>query len=770
MTQPGSPATPAHSFAPLSAEFLKLVHGEGVQIYAIVGDGQILHRWFCSTGSAGVTLPLNPATVPGYVAATQQSVRLNDLSDVAGVAASCPGLQYDPALDPSPFGPERAVLALPVIFQSRPVGVIEVAAAAAAPGGGFSEASLRVAQQVAQSLAPTLAAQAGQTDRVAPVAKTAGAAQEPPPQDAGAPPGRSGPYDELISRNEVSAQTLRDFEYMASHARVSVGRLLIEKAGVPEKEVRACLSRFYGVPAVKFDPAERPDPILLDQLNRQYLERQRWVPLCRTGTHAIVLIDDPTDTSRLDEAREILEVLECEVRVGLLEDILAFLGEEGLAYVDLGPSSEREAELGNLAKELLAEHEADADTGTAAAELIDGEAPRVVRVVGELIANAIRLRASDLHIEPAGEQETGRARIRVDGVCHDVLAIPRGYMRAVVSRVKVMANLDIAERRIAQDGKMTVRLGQKTYELRVAVVPTVNGESIVLRILAPGSVLRLDQLNFSAPNLARIRSMLEVPHGILLVVGPTGSGKTTTLHGLLECLNTPERKIWTAEDPVEITQRGLQQLQVEPKKGVTFATALRAFLRADPDVILIGEMRDRETAHAGIEASLTGHLVLSTLHTNSAAETVTRLLDIGLDPANFADALIGVLAQRLVRVLCPDCKTPYHPDAEEIDRLVSGYGAGLFADLGVAAEALTLYRPVGCDRCMNTGYRGRTGIHELLVATPGLKRQIVRSKPADEIRDAAVAEGMRTLRQDGIMKVLLGQTDAAEVWAATVSA
>ncbi|NGZ29212.1 MAG: type II/IV secretion system protein, partial [Magnetococcales bacterium] len=321
------------------------------------------------------------------------------------------------------------------------------------------------------------------------------------------------------------------------------------------------------------------------------------------------------------------------------------------------------------------------------------------------------------------------------------------------------------ERRKPQDGKIVVKVKGKPLELRVATIPTVFGESAVMRVLAAGGALPFEKLNLSDRNFQETDRLIKIPYGIFLVVGPTGSGKTTTLHAVLGRINTPDKKIWTAEDPVEITQSGLQQVQVDSKIGFTFAAALRAFLRADPDAILIGEMRDHETAHAGIEASLTGHLVFSTLHTNSAPETVTRLLDLGLDPMNFSDALLGVLAQRLVRTLCKDCKEIHSPTDDEWQHLVHFYGEEFFPELGIE-RGVTIYRakPGGCGNCAKTGYKGRTGIHELLVNTAEMKRMIATGAKANALRELSIKQGMRTLVQDGVMKIFKGQTDLEQIF------
>jgi type II secretory ATPase GspE/PulE/Tfp pilus assembly ATPase PilB-like protein len=326
--------------------------------------------------------------------------------------------------------------------------------------------------------------------------------------------------------------------------------------------------------------------------------------------------------------------------------------------------------------------------------------------------------------------------------------------------------LDIAERRRPQSGKIMLRYEGRKIEYRLEVTPTVgNQEDAVLRILAASKPLPLDAMGFSSSNLAKFREILAKPYGIILCVGPTGSGKTTSLHSALGHINTPVRKIWTAEDPVEITQCGLRQVQVHPKIGFNFADALRSFLRSDPDVIMIGEMRDPETAQIAIEASLTGHLVFSTLHTNSAPETVVRLIEMGMDPYNFSDALLGILAQRLARKLCEHCKKPYHPDREEYDELVHGYGKEWFA-----AHSMTDYLPElsfmkkeGCEKCGGTGYKGRIAFHELLIGTKTVKDAIKKNTGVEQLRSLAIEEGMRTLRMDGIMKVFRGITDYEQV-------
>jgi type II secretory ATPase GspE/PulE/Tfp pilus assembly ATPase PilB-like protein len=374
----------------------------------------------------------------------------------------------------------------------------------------------------------------------------------------------------------------------------------------------------------------------------------------------------------------------------------------------------------------------------------------IVKLINKIIVDADTQGASDIHIEPYANEGKTIVRIRKDGSLIDFLEIPSVMRNKVVARVKIMSGLDIAERRKPQDGKIEFkRLGKQRIELRVATIPTVGGqEDVVMRILPGGDPIQIQDIGLSSRNYKDITKVVSSPYGLFFVCGPTGSGKSTTLHSILRYLNTPDRKIWTAEDPVEIKQKGLRQVQVISKIGLTFAAAMRAFLRADPDIVMVGEMRDQETTKTGIEASLTGHMVFSTLHTNSAAESIIRLLDMGMDPFSFADALNGVLAQRLAKRLCTEC-----------DKVLSHWRDN-FADKN---GNFTLHEPVGCDKCGGVGYIGRFGIHELLIASDAIKRCILEHKQVSEILSVALEEGMRTLKQDGIEKVLQGITDMTQV-------
>jgi type II secretory ATPase GspE/PulE/Tfp pilus assembly ATPase PilB-like protein len=470
-------------------------------------------------------------------------------------------------------------------------------------------------------------------------------------------------------------------------------------------------------------------------------------------------MENPDFLPARDSIRRLIPGKEFEFCVSLKEDIFKMIDH----FFDVKRTSLLE-DSGSI-EDILGQLTSNEDEGAEDFDRVSEEDGTIVQLVNKTIIDAYNRNASDIHVEPRQGKANAHIRFRVDGACQLYQTIPYTFKQAIVSRLKIMADLDISERRLPQDGKIKFKkYAPLDIELRVATIPTAGAnEDVVLRLLAGGEPIPLEKMGMSERNFDVFIEMISKPYGIVLVVGPTGSGKTTTLHAGLHYINKPETKIWTAEDPVEITQEGLRQVQVHPKIGFDFATAMRAFLRADPDVIMVGEMRDHETVSTGIEASLTGHLVFSTLHTNSAPETITRLLDMGMDPFNFADALLGILAQRLCRTLCKDCKEKYHPSREEYDGLRRGY-EGDFDALGMPYNSdLALYRPKGCPNCGNTGYRGRTGLHEILVGTDTMKSLIQGRAKMEEIRGQAIKDGMTTLMQDGIRKTMLGITDLLQV-------
>lgn len=533
--------------------------------------------------------------------------------------------------------------------------------------------------------------------------------------------------------------------------------ILLDHYDLPREAVGTALSEYYQCPYLPYDERTVLDAELFKTLNIDYLKRNLWLPIARRGTLIDILTTDPNDSEKNWDIRRAFSGVSIRYSVGLRRDIEQFLS------VVARPA--KNTLLGEILSELV--HDIPVvQPLEAPTSVVDENDSAIVRLANHMILEADRLGASDLHIEPYADRKDTIVRYRVDGSCFTHMKIPAAYRRAIVSRLKIMANLDIAERRKPQDGKISFKLStSRNMELRVATLPTAGGdEDVVLRLLTAKEPMSLHALEFSSATLEAMKGLSEKPHGLLLCVGPTGSGKTTTLHALLRHINTDERKIWTAEDPIEITQDGLRQVQVHHKIGLTFSTAMRAFLRADPDVIMIGEMRDKETADIAIEASLTGHLVLSTLHTNSAVETVVRLLDLGCDSFNFADSLLGILAQRLCKKICSECREAYCPSRQEWDELVQGYGGRVLAELDVAGpSSVNLHRGRGCPACNRTGFKGRVAIHEFLVVSEQLKKLIQSKAPASEILGVATREGMETLLQNGITKVLRGLTVYAQV-------
>ena len=563
--------------------------------------------------------------------------------------------------------------------------------------------------------------------------------------------------DALVYRGFISQADVLAAVHDSKDNSLDLETILLDHYGISKHALGSALSDFYQCPYLPYDERTVIDADLLKTLNLEYLKKNLWLPITRRGSLIDVLTSDPHDLDKGWDVRRTFPGMTIRYAVGLRRDIEQFLH----LATGQGTSGSIGAILGELIKEIHLESDIDSVSGA-----IDENDSAIVRLTNQVIAEADRLGASDIHIEPYADRKDMTVRLRIDGTCFTYMRIPAANRRAVVSRIKVMANLDIAERRKPQDGKIKYRLAKdREIEIRVATLPTSGqDEDVVLRLLTAKQPLPLDAMEFAPATLQAIQTIAEKPYGIILCVGPTGSGKTTTLHAILKHINTDERKIWTAEDPIEITQDGLRQVQVHPKIGLTFAAAMRAFLRADPDVIMIGEMRDKETADIAIEASFTGHLVLSTLHTNSAVETVTRLLDLGCDSFNFADAMLGVLAQRLCKRICTRCKEAYHPRRQEYDELAQGYGAQAWPTLGVEYRAdWRLYRGRGCESCNQTGFKGRIPLHELLRGSEEMKQHIQsRAKTADMF-SLAMKEGMSTLVQDGIRKVLRGETTYRQV-------
>ncbi|MCY7296302.1 GspE/PulE family protein [Alteromonas sp. a30] len=666
-----------------------------------------------------IKVAISPQSIAGFVALSQQPLIISDVNDAGELKQIHPRLKFENKFDKTSSFTTHDILCVPILNAGVLLGVVQFINK---KQGTFNDNDLGIANDLAALLGNKFRFELGGTKQ---------------------------PFQYLVHRNQISESALEQLMSSSKEHKQIVQRLISEHR-IPENEIGQALSVHYQVPYLAYLPDKYHLFQSESRLNLSYLKRNLVAVIADAAESPFVVMAEPNNAALLMEVERALGIESYEISVGLPDDILQYLGEAGASHK--GPG-----EMDDILDEISTSTD-DLDEQT---DELSDDAPAVVRLVSRILHDAKRMDASDIHIDAEKGAPT-RVRMRVDGVCRDITQIPASHHSAVIARIKIMANLNIAEKRIPQDGKLAFRMQGKSVEVRVATIPTVAGEGVVMRILAAGGAMPMDKLNMSPRNMEMLKTMVKKPHGILLVVGPTGSGKTTTLHAVLGYLNTPEKKIWTAEDPVEITQPGLQQVQVSPKIGFTFASALRAFLRADPDIILIGEMRDKETAHAGIEASLTGHLVLSTLHTNSAPETITRLLDLGLDPVNFSDACVGILAQRLIRTICKNCKEPYQANQSEIEFIKRQYGEALSHELNITPE-LTLYKGKGCDSCGGTGYKGRTGVHELLSMTPELRALVYKEASVSGLKAQSTQDGMRTLIQDGIYKVLKGDTDIAQV-------
>lgn len=568
----------------------------------------------------------------------------------------------------------------------------------------------------------------------------------------------------LLGQGSISKSQLAiALDRQGANRKAPLGSILVQMGAVDAMVVRRAMFRRLGIPYVSVLKFEL-EPVQLNPNHEEFMRKHAILPLFRTESRMVVAVADPLAAEPLQELAFCTK-LKIDPVMAAADELADVLEHCGAGFGAPKNISNLAARRGEAAASVLPEIDSTGEE--------DGA---VVRLVDMIVTEAIEYGASDIHIETARGNRPVCVRFRKDGVMFHYSDVPARFKEGLVSRIKIMSQLDISEKRHSQDGKVSFeRVGMAQVDLRVATIPTCGGaEDIVIRILTPPSAVSLDALGLAPDVLAQLRKLAARAQGLLFVCGPTGSGKTTTLHSLLATLNTPSTKIWTVEDPIEIAQEGLRQVQVQAKIGWSFAAVLRCLMRADPDIIMVGETRDPETARTVIEASLTGHLVLSTMHTNSAAESLVRLLDFGLDPFNFADALIGVLAQRLVRRMCTDCARACVATDDQVDLLAHAYcfetelnvaevQAQWRARHGDAHGCIHVKKAPGCARCDNTGYRGRVGLHELLVSTAEIKRMIHARVTAAELQRAAIAQGMRTLRQDGIEKVLLGVTTWEQV-------
>jgi type II secretory ATPase GspE/PulE/Tfp pilus assembly ATPase PilB-like protein len=740
----------------LSQDICELFNADRLTVYVMAEDkATIISKVKTGLNSfRDIRLPVSDMSVAGYVAQNRKLVNITDVYDDAELKRYSPRMQFLKEVDKRTGYRSKQMLACPIedAASSELLGVLQVI------NNKIDVPFSTVVVEGAQELAKTLAVAFTQRQKL-PQVRTK--------------------YDALIAEAVISASELDLAQRSARRKSVDLEEVLVHEFQVRLPLIGDALSKFFKVPYEPFK-SDRVKPVdLLRNLKRDYVEANQWLPLEETTEGVVVLSPDPERVQTSRVANNVYPKSKVVYRVTTHQEFVKTLEQFFGALSDLGSVTDILSDMGD--------EEYGEGVGDDVAAAADNE---LVRLVNKVIIDACQQGASDIHIEPRPGKEKTLIRFRKDGTLVPYIDVPASFRNSLVARLKIMCDLDISEKRKPQDGKIKFRkYGPLDIELRVATLPTAGGlEDVVLRILAGGEPIPLDQLGLSPNNRDNLLKCIEKPYGLFFVCGPTGSGKTTTLHSVLGHLNRPETKIWTAEDPVEITQKGLRQVQVNKKAGLDFATVMKAFLRADPDIIMVGEMRDPETTGIGIEASLTGHLVFATLHTNSAPESIVRLLDMGMDPFNFADALLGILAQRLGKRLCKDCKLAYNPAPDEIQSLLTEYCEELRHTndwkrdpQGAAAMIhgewqkrfakdgkFTLYRAKGCSTCGDTGYKGRVGLHELLVGTDPIKKLIQEKARVAQVLAEALNSGMRTLKMDGIEKVMQGITDIKQVRAVCI--
>jgi len=747
----------------VSADVCALFNADRLTIYSMGEDKQsIISKVKTGLNSfKDLKLPIAEHSIAGYVALSKKTANLKDVYDENELRGLNPNLRFLQEVDKRTGYRTKQMLVAPILEagSSELIGVIQIINnKAGVPFGALAEEGVG-------ELAQTLAIAFKQRQKPT-LAKTK--------------------YDYLIADAVLSAG---EFELAARQARkkaVDIEQVLTDEFQVKIPAIGAALSKFFGVPYEPFKSDRVKPADLLKNLKREYVEANQWVPIDDTKEGLAVLCLDPERIRSSRIAANVFPKARILFKVATQKDfketVNQFYGAEA-AGGDLGNVEDLLGAMGDdTGGEALESGAADEASAAADNEL--------VKLVNKVIVDAYNQGASDIHIEPYPGKAKTEIRFRKDGSLGPYIEVPASYRAAIAARLKIMCDLDISEKRRPQDGKIKFKkFGPLDIELRVATIPTAGGvEDIVMRILAAGEPIPLEKMGFTARNLEQLQGTVSKPYGLFFVCGPTGSGKTTTLHSVMKYLNTPDTKIWTAEDPVEITQKGLRQVQVNKKAGLDFAVVMKAFLRADPDIIMVGEMRDKETTSTGIEASLTGHLVFATLHTNSAPESITRLLDMGMDPFNFSDALLGILAQRLAKRMC-GCKQTYTPESAELTSFLREYCEELMATSRFKADPkgsmeavykdwikqygndkgqLTFYKPVGCDKCGGSGFKGRCGLHELLIATDKLKKLIQEHSRVAEMLAQCLEDGMRTLKQDGMEKCLMGVTHMKEVRAVCV--
>ncbi len=747
----------------VSIELCGLFLADRLTVYLTSEDkGSIISKVKTGLNSfKDIKLPINEQSVAGFVGVNKRVLNIRDVYDAAELKVHSPKLNFLKGVDAKTGYRTRQMLVAPIAEAKTNdlIGIIQIINTKS--GQPFPQYMEEGVLHLCETMAIAFRQRQGASGRIQ----------------------VRGKYDALVTGAVISAEEIELAQRLSRRKNIDLETVLIDEFQVKVPVLGAALATYFGVVYEPFRQDRLKPPDLLRNMSREFCLTNQWVPVDDTKDGIVVVTPDVERTRTSRMVANVYPKNKIIYRVTTQREFITTLDQLfGASMTDSGNINDLLGDLDDDAEGL------DAGRDDIASAASDNE---LVKLVNKVIIDAYQQGASDIHIEPYPGKGKTEIRFRKDGSLTPYIQIPASYRNALAARLKIMCDLDISERRKPQDGKIKFKkFGPLDIELRVATIPTAGGvEDIVMRILAAGEPIPLDKLGLSKRNQEQCKIAIEKPYGLFFVCGPTGSGKTTTLHSVLGYLNKPDTKIWTAEDPVEITQKGLRQVQINKKAGLEFSIIMKAFLRADPDIIMVGEMRDKETVSIGIEASLTGHLVFATLHTNSAPESIIRLLDMGMDPFNFADALLGILAQRLAKRLCAKCKQARAATDEEVQMLLEEYALELMnteswkkdpqgerakllafwvKEFGDKNGGLTLHSAKGCDTCSDSGYKGRVGLHELLIATDRVKKDIQEHARVSQMFATALEEGMRTLKQDGIEKVLQGITDMQQVRAVCI--
>jgi len=731
-------------FIDIAADIRKLFNINILTIYAVDRLKKEIYSMRLEDSTLKeIRLPINNSTIAGHAANTKRMIHINDAYNEREIRKIHEQLSFDRSFDKKMGGVTSQVMAIAILHDGIIMGVMEIMNKKG--GNKIDDYRQIFLDEICNALGNTFADNEKASDQ-----------------------NRDDKLNYLIEHGLVTESEMQKAWEKARDQKELIENILMRRYNVYREDIGKALAEYYHCQFITFNDRLPIPHDLLKNIKKNHLLSLSWVPLNKIDGKINVIVDDPLNIVKREAIEGLLKTKTIKYSVSLTEDILKYI-DRFYSSDEVVTAGEKEKDKKNYTPTAEFRIKLEAEKMTIkdeSSEVIKQAPDTIEQLANKIINEACSCLASDIHIEPNTDTNNIEIRYRINGVCLLYQTLPYRFLEAFISRIKVMSNLDPSVKGIPQDGKIRFKkLAGEEIELRVAIIPTQGGvEDVVMSILAKEEIIPLEVLGLSKRHYWELLKLLKQNQGMILFAGPTGSGITTTIHACLATINTREKKIWTAEAPVEIKQHGLRQVEIQPQTGLNFAKAVRSFLNADPDVIMIGGMPDYETARICIETSLNGRLILGTLPTQSAIETITLVMSMGVDSVNFADGLLGILAQRLVRTLCKNCKEAYHPSFEEYEELAEVYGKEYFEMMNLSySNNLELYRPKGCNDCDQTGYTGRMGIHELLIVSKNIKRMIQRRESVKFIQQAAMAEGMTTLLQDGIIKAIQGHTDVNQI-------